>query len=483
MEKFFLAGVLNNGMLHDGTPEKLGFLVVDNPGPETVVISFERRRTDWKNEGAAFSQNFLFLSRICMVFPVEPWEEKNLSLEEITNGVISYTDLIPLHDLTPPHTALKIEGYDVSDAQYPLVYESGLSFSYGGKHKRRIAKKITALAYQIQQMIKNDLFENNEEKIEFDKRALRIEQRPVLFRIAAGGDVMLARGAEDILFDEGPEGILGGTAALVQGADLSLINLEGSISSRGEKAEKTYTFRFDPRAAPALKNSGFDAMLIANNHAFDFGMTGFYDTLDHLDQAGLGVLGAGRNIHAAAAPFYKNGSNLPVKVFGIASYGRERSGWDGLDFAADEQMPGILHAGRRGSELIKQQMDKGALNIVFFHGGIEYADYPDNATRSLYTDLIRSGADLVIGTHPHVEQGFEWVEGKPVFWSLGDYVFNEMDDTPGGDMGIFIVLSYLDRILVHIDIYPVFMDGPRTVISPPEQLDRFYRLTRTLAQK
>jgi poly-gamma-glutamate synthesis protein (capsule biosynthesis protein) len=80
-----------------------------------------------------------------------------------------------------------------------------------------------------------------------------------------------------------------------------------------------------------------------------------------------------------------------------------------------------------------------------------------------------------------VEQGFQWVHGKPVFWSLGDYVFNGMDDTPGGDKGIFIVLSYLGAKLLYIEAYPVFMNGPRTEITAEDQLARFYRLTKEFA--
>ena len=462
-EKAFLAGILDAAVLKNS-----GFRFTDTPGPETVVISFERRQCGWKNGDMDFTHGFLPFSRICMVYPSELWENKSLNLEDITDNRI-LSDLIPLSDLEPPNIALKINGYDISDSGYPLVYENGIRFNYKGQYKKRADEKIAALMNLIQSEKKPDLF--------------CFDSQPQLFRIAAGGDVMLARGVEEIFLTEGPEGILGSTAALVNSADLSIINLEGAITGRGKEAEKTYIFRFDPRVAPALKNAGFDAVLFANNHAFDFGMEGFLDTVIYLEEAGLGILGAGRNAKAAAAPFFIAGTNMPIMIFGIASYGRERSGWDGLAYAADEHSAGILHAGNGGAELIRQQLDKDALNIIFYHGGIEYADYPDTGTRTLYTGLVQSGADLVIGTHPHVEQGFEWVEGKPVFWSLGDYVFDEMDDTPGGDKGLFIVLSYLGKTLVHIDLYPVFMDGPRTVISLPEQLERFFRLTKELSQR
>ena len=479
-ERNFLASVLDDGAMHT-----MGLTASGKPGPETLVIGFEQRIIEWQKSEFESLLNFLPLTRICMVYPAEVWENKELSAEDVLGRDSGMrTSLIPLASLAPPFIAARIGGHDAGSPYYPLVHESGIRFSYNGKHTRKAEKKIYELAWLIREKLPE-----NRNSVGY-AGPFRFERRPTLFTIAAGGDLMLARGAEDILFAEGPGGILGGTAELVLESNLSLVNMEGAITGRGEQAEKTYTFRFDPRAAPALKDAGFDAVLVANNHAFDFGVDGFLDTISALETAGLGVLGAGRDIHAAAAPFvfdliplYENDTVLPVKIFGLASYGRERGGWDGLDYAAGENKPGLLHAGDGGAELITKQLAKNAFNIVFFHGGIEYGDYPDAATRALYTGLIRGGADLVIGTHPHVEQGFEWVEGKPVFWSLGDYVFNEMDDTPGGDKGLFVVLYYNGRVLVHIDLYPVFMAGPRTVVSPKGQLERFLSLTKELAQK
>ncbi|GHV84496.1 hypothetical protein AGMMS50230_01040 [Spirochaetia bacterium] len=442
------------------------FAVTDKPGPGIITVTYEGRFTTWaKTETpppADFPNSvFIPLSQICMV-PRAKVSEGKVSVGSST--------LVPLEDVAPPYLALKVDGLDVSDPDYPLVYQSGFRFSYEGPpHTKRAVKKINALAALLK---------------EVSAGAFHQTERPRLFRIAAGGDAMLARGVEEILFTEGIEAVLGGTAALVRDADISMVNLEGAVTSRGEAAKKTYTFRFDPRTAAALKDAGFNAVLLANNHAFDYGLTGFFDSLDHLEKAGLAVLGAGRDIQTAAHPFVSAASgpgNPTVRVFGIANYGPERNGWDGLDFAADEKTPGLLHAGNRGAEMIKAQLaGDDTLNVIFFHGGVEYADYPSQETRALYTELIRAGADLVIGTHPHVEQGFEWVEGKPVFWSLGDYVFDEMDDTPGGDKGLFIVLSYIGDRLVYLDPYPLFMKGPRTVIAPAAQLDRFFRLTKDL---
>jgi poly-gamma-glutamate synthesis protein (capsule biosynthesis protein) len=120
------------------------------------------------------------------------------------------------------------------------------------------------------------------------------------------------------------------------------------------------------------------------------------------------------------------------------------------------------------------------IDIVLFHGGDEWSREPTAATRRLYTGLVKSGADLVIGSHPHVVQGFEWIDGKAVFWSLGNYVFGGMENTDGGEEGLFIKLGYLGNQLVYLEPYALALTHTRTDIAPRENLETFYRLSREL---
>jgi poly-gamma-glutamate synthesis protein (capsule biosynthesis protein) len=304
--------------------------------------------------------------------------------------------------------------------------------------------------------------------------------------IVAGGDLMLGRGASDILLREGPPGIFGATAEMIASADLALVNLEGVLSRRGEKVKKSFNFRFAPEAAPALREAGIDAVLHANNHVYDYGEDAFLDSLSWLEQAGIGVAGAGLDDDAAAAPFVWTRAPAVVRVFGIASFPREGNGWDGVSAAAGPGRPGRLHARRGGVEKLKTHLAaKGAgtappLDVILFHGGHEWSTAPDRSTRELYTGLVAAGADLVIGSHPHVVQGFEWVRGKPVFWSLGNYVFGGMDNTPGGEEGLFIRLGYWENRLLYLEPFALRLSHTRTDISPPEKLETFYRLSREL---
>jgi len=336
--------------------------------------------------------------------------------------------LVPVEEIAPPYIALRVDGLALGDEGYPLSDTSEVTW------------------------------------------------------IAVGGDTMLDRGASEILFREGPIGIFGGTAEMLASSDLTLINLEGVISSRGERVQKSFNFRFVPEIAEALKNAGIDAVLHANNHVWDYGRDAFLDSLSWLEKAGIGIAGAGVDDDAASQAFVFSKGDETFRVFGIASFPRERNGWDGVSAAAGPNLAGMLHAGRGGREKLKAGMspNDAPVNIVLFHGRVEWSTRPDAATRELYTDLIDAGADLVIGSHPHIVQGFEWVKGKPVFWSLGNYVFGGMENTEGGEEGLFIRLGYWRGQLVYLEPYALSLTHTRTDISPRERLGVFYARSRAL---
>jgi len=377
--------------------------------------------------------------------------------------------LVLAEDIAPPFIALRVDGLALGDESYPLIWAVGVraSLADGVKINDRLRDKLRLL----------------EEALALPPKPL-LRDTPEIIWIAAGGDTMLDRGASDILFREGPAGIFGGTAEMLASSDLTLVNLEGVISSRGEKVPKSFNFRFVPQIAEALKNAGIDAVLHANNHVYDYGKDAFLDSLSWLEKAGIGIAGAGVDDDAASRPFVFSKGEQTFRVFGIASFPRERNGWDGVSAAAGPNLAGMLHAGRNGREKLKAGMSPNddSVNIVLFHGGVEWSTSPDAATRELYTDLVDAGADLVIGSHPHIVQGFEWVKDKPVFWSLGNYVFGGMENTDGGEEGLFIRLGYWRGRLIYMEPYALSLSHTRTDISARENLNVFYARSRAFKE-
>jgi poly-gamma-glutamate synthesis protein (capsule biosynthesis protein) len=375
--------------------------------------------------------------------------------------------LVPLAELVPPYIALRVSGRAIGDENYPLVKKAGIAIKEAGDKKTapRRAGKIAGLENVLREKIKP------------------LGEKPAMVWIAAAGDMMLGRGAQEILLSEGASGVFGGAAEILIRSDLSLANLEGSLTNRNSRAEKTFTFSFNPKIAGIIKDAGIDAVLLANNHAFDFGREGFLDSLSCLEDAGLAAPGAGRNQGAASEPWIYRKGNFTAKAFGLASFYKEVSGWDGMDGVAGQERAGFLHASRQGAGLIKAHFSRDEdLDIVLFHGGDEWSTGPDRNTRLLVSDLINSGADLVIGSHPHIVQGFEWIEGKPVFWSLGNFVFAGMENTGGGDEGLLVSLGYCGSRLIYLEPHALALSGPKTEIAGEENLAVFYERSRELCR-
>jgi poly-gamma-glutamate synthesis protein (capsule biosynthesis protein) len=486
-ERAFLESALSAAVL-----EGFGLTGAGPEGADSAAVELEFFYVYGTAETGAEVRGAVFpLSRTWYVPRVDPLEGRTgitvgdrpvVLREDAGDRLDSGEVLTPLRDLRPPYTALRVNGLAAGDPGYPLIKFTGLHITLSGGgtgSTRRIGRRERKVSALREYLLKR-----------LEAAPALFEESPRLFWIAAGGDVMLGRGASEILLREGPAGIFGESAAMLAGADLALINLEGPLSVRGGKVQKSYNFRFDPAAAAALRQAGIDAVLQANNHAFDYGEQAFLDSLNHLAAAGIGTPGAGLNAEAAARPFMLTRPGGTAAVFGIASFPREKNGWDGLSAAAGPSRPGILHAGRGGGELLGARFsgagdaavstESPALDIVLFHGGNEWARRPDAATRKLYAGLVRDGADLIIGSHPHVVQGFEWINGKAVFWSLGNYVFGGMEDTDGGEDGLFIRLGYAGQRLVYLEPHALVLNHARTSVGPPENLARFYALSREL---
>ena len=221
----------------------------------------------------------------------------------------------------------------------------------------------------------------------------------------------------------GISGVLdGGYLNAIQSADYFVVNEEFPFSSRGtQAADKQYTFRLAPEKVSLFQEMGIDAVTLANNHALDYGVDALLDTCEVLDGAGILHTGAGKDLNAAKQPvvFEKNGQK--VALIGATRVIPE-AGW-----AATNGHPGMLSSYEVSVEPLLQQIASchadGENVVVLIHWGIERDEKPQEYQRALAKRYIDAGADLVIGSHPHVLQGIEYYKGKPIFYSLGNFVF------------------------------------------------------------
>ncbi len=210
----------------------------------------------------------------------------------------------------------------------------------------------------------------------------------------------------------------------MQDCSLFLLNEEFPFSLRGEPMEdKQYTFRTDPKYVQIFKDLGVDIVTVANNHSLDFGQDAFLDTLETLEAAGIGCVGGGHSIEEASSPAVRELGGQTFAFFGATRVSPSYS-W----YATDSQ-PGLFQTydPARLDEKISEASQDFDHVIVFVHWGIEYADTPEDYQRGLAQGYIDAGADLVVGSHPHVLQGFEFYDGTPIVYSLGNYLFSNQE--------------------------------------------------------
>jgi poly-gamma-glutamate capsule biosynthesis protein CapA/YwtB (metallophosphatase superfamily) len=207
---------------------------------------------------------------------------------------------------------------------------------------------------------------------------------------------------------------------LLKSADVLTINNEFSFSTRGQAmAGKEYTYRVDPEYVSILNEMGVDCGSIANNHTLDYGKEAFSDTITTLHNAGISTIGGGNSYSEAAAPFVftKNG-----ETFAIIAASRVIAA---EDWNIDNSTPGMLTTYDPGELINEIKKAKSSYDhvLVEVHWGKEYQDRPEDYQVDFSHKYIDAGADAVIGMHPHVLQSIEFYNGKPIFYSLGNFMF------------------------------------------------------------
>lgn len=247
-----------------------------------------------------------------------------------------------------------------------------------------------------------------------------VEEPEIKTKLVFAGDVLLTGYLLTQYDSKGIQGIL--SADIVEEmnqADLTMINEEFPFSSRGTAAEdKQFTFRIDPSRVNVFQDLGVDIVTLANNHVLDYGQDALLDTFDTLKNAQIQYVGAGNNYEEAKQrkEFELNGTKIgilaatrviPVPGWAAGSSSGVFSTYDPSGLVAE----------------IKSAKESCDIVITYIHWGIERDEYPQEYQRELAKKYIDAGADIVIGAHPHVLQGIEYYNGKPILYSLGNFIF------------------------------------------------------------
>ncbi len=290
------------------------------------------------------------------------------------------------------------------------------------------------------------------------------------------GDTLLADAAEPHLKANGYAWAFGRLRPL-PGADHVIANAEGPITTETAiyDPSQRWSYAARPEAASALAAEGVSAAGLANNHAVDRGPTGIFDTVEHLGAAGIATFGAGADLDEALRPLIVETPHGRVGVVGFGQGGGVRKN-------AGADRPGIAVLTRCNAAEGAQRARKAGARwlVAYVHWGVNYADVV-HAQRRQAALLADAGYDLAIGHGPHVAQSVEVVEGMPVAYSLGNWVFG----TPGRftadalGVGLMAVTTFGPDGLEGLRLHCIRTDNGEVAFQPrpcpPDEADATLR--------
>lgn len=245
---------------------------------------------------------------------------------------------------------------------------------------------------------------------------------------------------------------------LLSEADLAVGTLNATISDFPSRTGCVDTFILTGGSenAGALARAGFDVMSVATNHIKNCGVSNcgdraFLDTLHHLEQAGVRPVGAGENLAEAMSPVVVTVQGVR---FAIVSLGQIEA----TTFAAEGQ-PGIAPLTDESlRSAIQEARSLGDVVIAMPHWGPEYSAVPNYLQLDLALVAVEAGADLVVGNHTHIVQATEVIDGVPVFYGLGNFVFDQAWSRETQQGAILIVTFHGARYAGH-ELIPTHVDG------------------------
>jgi hypothetical protein len=293
----------------------------------------------------------------------------------------------------------------------------------------------------------------------------------------AGGDIMLDRGVyvtlkakgADFPFNGGTAEITGrckdcsplgwdtpytkrtGNAGVVRdlitGADIAIANFENPAPDKPRFHASGTVFSADPRFIDGLADAGIDYLSLANNHIRDAGGAGILQTIANVTERGIAVSGAGKNLAAARKPAVLEAAGTKVAILGydaIAGYYHATATKIGsAPFSAGVVKADVAAARAAGADIV----------IVFPHWGTEYDPTPFANQKKLARMAIDAGADMVIGNHAHWAAAMEIYKGRPIWYALGNFVFDQTWSEPTME-GITLELTFRGTDLAQVRIRP-----------------------------
>jgi poly-gamma-glutamate synthesis protein (capsule biosynthesis protein) len=244
---------------------------------------------------------------------------------------------------------------------------------------------------------------------------------------------------------------------LVNKSEIAITNLEAPLTLSKNKILKTGPhLKAHPSSVKLLKDIGINVACLSNNHIRDYGTQGVLDTIRICTDNGIEIVGAGINLANASKSLIKtiNGKKIAIFNFSETEYNvatKERAGSNPDDF---------FHIW----ESISNAKKENDYIIAVMHGGKEMYPYPTPNQLKLFRFIVDIGANAVIGHHSHVIGGYEIYKGKPIVYSLGNFIFDEPDNDESWYKGAIVVLNFDGNMETTIKFYQTKLENSQLLI-------------------
>lgn len=257
-------------------------------------------------------------------------------------------------------------------------------------------------------------------------------------------------------------------------ADIFCLNNEFAFSDRGTALNgKLYTFRASPLRSEILSTLGVDTVSLSNNHIYDFGADAFADTMTTLSDKNISYFGAGKNKSEACQPVYYIINGMKIAFVGASRAEKVR-----YTPGAADTSSGVLLAYDYNDYLnvIKTASQNSDYVIAYIHWGTEDSHTVTDYQKTMGRAFIDAGADAVIGGHPHVLQGIEYYNNKPIVYSLGDFWFNYETKETG-----IINLKIDNTGLKELSFVPCMQSDFKTTLQTGDEAKRIFNFIKELS--
>jgi poly-gamma-glutamate synthesis protein (capsule biosynthesis protein) len=294
--------------------------------------------------------------------------------------------------------------------------------------------------------------------------------------VVAGGDVNIGRECGQAILADANYDPFRHVEPIWRDATVRFVNLESQLSDQGGETQSRSNrliFTGPPGGARMLARAGIHVASTANNHAWDYGRSALFETLTLLEEAGVRAVGTGRDWAKAYEPAVIVSGERSVAIFAIThiwNYGVFAE-HDGRFYVAWAKL-GPLHAA------LKRAHREHDLVLLSYHGGAEYIHAPPGPTERFLARVMATGfVDAVIGHHPHVPQGVGWHGDRPIFYSLGNFVFAGHRSMPWTNQSFMARLELTAPHRVRAKACPYRIDGhtPVPLARGSAELSEFQR--------